>query len=82
MKIFKYKNTGGIANDESQLTRLAASVSNGLATIHRRIYFEAENANEDAMDILSLKEFPAKYAAHPRHAAFKYYCNAEIQPLS
>lgn len=82
MKIFKYKNTGGIANDESQLTRLAASVSNGLATIHRRIYFEAENANEDAMDILSLKEFPAKYAAHPRHAAFKYYGNAEIQPLS
>jgi len=82
MKIFKYKNTGGIDNDESQLTRLAASVSNGLATIHRRIYFEAENANEDAMDILSLKEFPAKYAAHPRHAAFKYYGNAEIQPLS
>lgn len=51
MKIFKYNNQGGIAHDASSLTRLSASVSNGLATIHRRIYFEAENVYEDAMDI-------------------------------
>lgn len=83
MQVFKYNNTeGGIDHDASQLTRLSATVSDGLATIHRRIYFRADAPNEDAMDILNLKEFPAKYSAHPRHAAFKYYGNAEIAPLS
>ena len=82
MKIFKYNDQGGIDHDESQLTRLSATVSDGLATIHRRIYFVAEHPNEDAIDILSLKEFPAKYSVHPRHPAFKYYGNAEIAPLS
>lgn len=88
MKVFKYNGSGGIVSsggaiiDESHLTRLNATVTDGVATIRRRIYFEAEHPYEDAMDIVTLPEFPVKYSAHPRHAAFKYFGNADINPLS
>lgn len=82
MKIFKYKNEGGIDHDESQFTRLGASVSNGEATIHRYIYFEAEAPNEDAADILGLDIFPQSNSAHPLHPSFKYYGNAQISPVT
>lgn len=82
MKIFKYKGEGGVDHDESQFTRLGASVSNGEATIHRHLFFEAEGPNEDAADILGLAIFPQKNSAHPLHPSFKYYGNAQISPVT
>lgn len=82
MHIFKYKGQGGANHDESMFTRMSANVTNGLATITRRMYFEADSGSEDAIDIMVLDEFPAKYAAHPKHPAYKFYGNANIQPLS
>jgi hypothetical protein len=82
MHIFKYNEQGGVDSDESTFTRLSASVSDGNATITRRIYFVADSRNEDAADVMALECFPKKYSAHPRHPAYKYYGNASIQPLS
>ena len=82
MHIFKYNGEGGTDSDESCFTRLSASVSEGNATITRRIYFVADSRNEDAADVMALECFPKKYSAHPRHPAYKYYGNASIQPLS
>ena len=85
MKVLYYGKNGGITGEqinESHFTRTAASVTDGEAVIKRRIYFQAETCDEDAVDILSLKEFPQKFSAHPRHPAFKYYGNANIQPIS
>lgn len=81
MKIFSYKGTGGATSDESQFTRLSASVNNGEATIHRYLFFEAESPNEDAADILGLAIFPQKNSAHPLHPSFKYHGNAQISPV-
>lgn len=82
MKIFMYNGEGGFTSNESQFTRLSASVSNGEATIHRYIFFEAESASEDAADILGMESFPQKNSAHPRHPSYKYYGNAQISPVS
>lgn len=82
MKIFSYNGTGGATSDESQFTRLSASVNNGEATIHRYLFFEAESPNEDAADILGLTIFPQKNSAHPLHPSFKYYGNAQISPVT
>ena len=82
MKIFRYKNNGGVESDESQFTRLSASVNNGEATIHRYLFFEAEREGEDAVDILNLAYFPQKNSVHPRHPSFKYYGNAQVSPVN
>lgn len=81
MKIFRYNGQGGADHDESNFTRTEATVTNGLATITRRMYFEADSEVEDSIDVMALPEFPTKYSAHPKHPAYKYYGNANIKPL-
>jgi hypothetical protein len=82
MHIFKDNGQGGQDSPASNLFRTSANISNGVTTISRVMYFEADNMNEDAVDIASLPEFPMKYAAHPSHPQFKYYGNATIEPFS
>ncbi len=78
MKVFN----GNIDSIEDNFYRNSASISDGIATITRTIYFEAESKNECAADIISLAEFPQMRAAHPSYAQYKYYGNASISPLS
>ena len=82
MKIFRYNGQGGADHDESNFTRTEATVTNGLATITRRMYFEADSEVEDSIDVMALPEFPTRYSAHPKHPAYKYYGNANIKPIS
>lgn len=82
MHIFAYNGLGGADHDESNFTRTEASVNNGVATIHRKMYFEADSVAEDSVDVLALAEFPTKHSAHPNHPSYKYYGNASIAPTS
>ena len=87
MKILTFNNIGGVTGEadvinESQFTRTSASVTDGKAVIKRKLFFIAEADDEDAVDILSLEIFPQKFSAHPKHPAYKYYGNANIEPLS
>lgn len=82
MHIFKYNGAGGVDHDESHFTRTEANVTNGLATITRRMFFESDGPTEDSVDVMSLAEFPTKYSAHPKHPSYKYYGNASVNPLA
>jgi hypothetical protein len=78
MKVFN----GNIDSIEDNFYRNSASISDGVASITRTIYFESENENECAADIINLAEFPQVRAAHPTYAQYKYYGNANIAPLT
>lgn len=64
---------------QSQLTRTQASMSDGVATMTRRIYYKDAL---DASEIFSHTTFPKKLAAHPNNAAYKFTGNAQVAPLN
>lgn len=68
--------------DNNTFTRTGCSVSDGIATITRTLYFKADNISETAADILDLNVFPQKGSAHPKYPRFKYQGNAKIEPFS
>ena len=70
---------GSNVDDNSELSRLSASMSDGYCTMSRRIYYK--NAT-DASEIFSHETFPKVYAAHPRNAQYKFTGNAQVSPLS
>lgn len=72
----------GEENNHNTFSRISASISEGEATIKRRIIFEADNIDEDAADIMSLAVFPQKNSSHPRHPNFIYRGNCTISPVS
>ena len=81
MEIFKYNGSGGIDSDESNFTMNEVNLSNGEATISRKIYFRSTQDFEDGADVISMPTFPQKYSAHPKHPNFKYYGNGKVYPI-
>lgn len=71
-----------IFDDSNTITRLGASIQDGVTTIHRRLYFIADDVSEDATDIVNLKWFPQKGSAYHRDSSFTFTGNATIEPLS
>lgn len=65
----------------THFTRTSASVSNGVITITRKIYFESDGMNEGPVDIAKLEMFPKMYSAHPLYSNYKYYGNANIDSV-
>lgn len=65
----------------THFTRTSASVSNGVITITRKIYFESDGMNEGPVDIARLEMFPKMYSAHPLYSNYKYYGNANIDSV-
>ena len=70
-----------ISAANTHFTRTSASVSNGVITITRKIYFESDNMNEGPVDIAKLEMFPKMYSAHPLYPNYKYYGNANIDSI-
>lgn len=63
----------------SQLTRMQASMNDGIVTMTRRLYYkDALNASE----IFSHNTFPKVYSAHPNNATYKFTGNAQVAPLN
>lgn len=65
----------------THFTRTSASVSNGVITVTRKIYFESDNMNEGPVDIAKLPMFPKMYSAHPLYPNYKYFGNANIDSI-